>query len=89
MPRIILPSDGRYDWLTESKGYLHDVDVELDDGSIVKINFYDPARLAQDVEAELRRGTAGLSWKRLIVVESVTLAAMQSAVDAVAPEFFD
>ncbi|NYE70137.1 hypothetical protein [Microlunatus parietis] len=75
--------------MTESKGYLDDVDVELDDGSIVKINFYDPVRLAQDIEAELGRGAVGLAWKRLIVVDSVTPAAMQAAVQAMSPDFFD
>jgi hypothetical protein len=81
--------DGRHDWLTESKGYLEDVEVELDDGRIVKINFYDPIRLAQDVDAEFGHGAVSLAWKRLIVVKAVTPAAMQAAADALSSDFFD
>ena len=91
MNRIIPPADfDEYDWrLQESKGYLDDVGVELSDGRVVQVTFYDPVRLAQDIEAEFGEGSTTVSFKRLIVVERVTPETLQSAVEAASPNFFD
>lgn len=90
MTRIIPPADfDEYDWrLTESKGYL-DVDVELGDGRVAQVSFYDPVRLAQDIEAEFDEGSVPVSWKRLIVVRTVTPETLQQALDALPAGFFD
>ncbi len=91
MTRIIPPADfDEHDWqITESKGHLDDADVELADGRIVPVTFYEPVRLAQDIATELSLGSTSVSWKRLIIVAKVTPTALQSAVDAAPPEFFD
>lgn len=91
MPTVVPPADyDQYDWsLAESKGYLEDVVVDLAGGRRVTVTFYDPVRLAQDIEAEMSEGITSISWKRLIVVEKITIAALQAAVDAAPSAFFD
>ncbi len=56
----------------ECKGWLSDVIVNLDDGSRHKLFFYDPVRLTQDLEADVKSGKAGITEKNLFVVPKVT-----------------
>ena len=91
MSRIIPPEDfDEYDWrLAESKGYLDDLGVELDDGRIVAVSFYDPVRLGQDIESEFSTGSIVVSWKRLLVVQKITPEVLQAAVDDLTVDFFN
>jgi hypothetical protein len=57
-------------------------------GREVPVTFYDPVRLAQDIEEEFRsRGS--LSIPHLIVLERVTRENMRAAVEALGAEFFE
>jgi len=57
-------------------------------GREVSVTFYDPVRLAQDIEEEFRsRGS--LSIPHLIVLERVTRENMRAAVERLGPEFFE
>lgn len=74
-----LPDDfDEYAWEVELKGYFHDAVAEYQ-GLAYRIAFYDSTRLGQDVESELQSGLAVLP-ANLVVVESVTRAAMEQAV---------
>lgn len=66
-PRLLLrePFDERTVWEVSRKGWYSGATVELPDGSRHPIFFYDPVRLAQDLQAEIEsdrppvRGRAG------------------------------
>lgn len=78
-PNLELPEDfDDYEWEVEAKGYFHDALVEYV-GLTYRIAFYDATRLAQDVQSELKYGLAVLP-NNLVVVDSVTRAAMTEAV---------
>jgi len=84
---LILPSDfDDYAWAAEAKGYLWEAVVNVD-GARIEVNFYDPARLAQDVADDLAHNGA-FAAKRLLVVARVTVDNMRAAIDAAPPEFF-
>lgn len=67
-----------YAWEVELKGHFHDAVAECE-GQTYRIAFYDSTRLGQDVESELQSGLAVMP-ANLVVVESVTPAAMEEAV---------
>jgi len=48
------------------KGWLDHVTVETDDGRTFNLSFYDPVRLAQDLEEEVKQGRAGIIDKGLM-----------------------
>lgn len=69
---------------TEAKGWF-DARVRVD-GSEITISFYDPVRLAQEVEGALDR--AGLFFERnLMVIPKVNRQNMEKAVKAAGPHF--
>jgi hypothetical protein len=68
-----------YAWEVESKGYLVDARLKFM-GRSYRINFYEPVRLAQDIEAELERGSLFFE-PNLVVVPSVTRQNMETAVE--------
>lgn len=58
---LVLPTDFHdCAWEVEVKGVLRDVPVRVGTG-VVKITFYDPVRLGQDLAEELARGH-GRNW---------------------------
>lgn len=86
-PRLLLPPDfDDYGWEVESKGVFFAAEVEFEDGAF-GVTFYDPTRLAQDLEAELG-SDAQVSFARVVVVERVTVENMERAVRALDRAFF-
>jgi hypothetical protein len=74
-----LPPDfDDYGWEVESKGWFDGADVVWED-RIIRISFYDPARLAEDV-AEQLSGPGVVAFRNLVVVPVVTREAMTEAV---------
>lgn len=67
-----------YAWEVESKGWLRGV-VAVIDGRRYTLTVYDPVRLAQDVEEELKLGAVFLE-PNLVVVASVTREHIAAAV---------
>jgi hypothetical protein len=70
-----------FEWEVEAKGWLQGVVVTIDRRRY-KVTFYDPTRLAQDIEGELQERSVYLE-SNVLVVQSVTRANMQKAVEAV------
>ena len=65
----------------DSKGYFEDADLRV--GNLIfKVSFYDPVRLAQDIEVELKYWSVFLV-ENLIVVPEVTRKAMHNAIAAI------
>ncbi|ALV42857.1 hypothetical protein AU252_18250 [Pseudarthrobacter sulfonivorans] len=85
---LVFPPDfGDYAWEVESKGVFWGAAVRIDD-SLISVTFYEPTRLQQDIDAELETGRL-FTVKRLLVIERVTIANMQSAVTEAPSEFFE
>jgi len=77
-------TDERWAYETECRGYCPDVVVAFPDGTRYRLTFYDPVRLAQDLEEEGFIGDPGL-----VVIPRVTEAQIRSTVERlVAQEYF-
>lgn len=72
----------------EARGYRSHVTVELPDGSMHPVVFWDAVRLRQDLEEEASRGNPYIAERGMIVLESVTLENMTMSVRRLAEEGF-
>jgi len=64
----------------ESRGFYGDVIVKLDNGKNYRLLFYDPVRLAQDLEFWQERGEVCIAEPGLVVVPTVNLQSIKKAV---------
>lgn len=80
--RVLFPDwyDELAEVVAEHKGWLPEVRVELADGRRVPVHFYDPVRLAQDLEEDVKWGRPCIAEPGLIVVPTVTREAIRQAV---------
>src|SRR5947209_2988672 len=69
-----------------SRGYLSHVFVATADGRLYPVLFYDAVRLQQDLEDEAKHGRPFIADPGMIVLQEVTLEAMQQAVERLANE---
>ncbi|RQH08283.1 hypothetical protein [Bradyrhizobium sp. RP6] len=75
-----LPADfDEYGWEVEAKGWFSQARI-IASGVRYQINFYDQARLGQEIQDELARGRA-LCEPNLVIVPSVTRAHMEAAAE--------
>ena len=81
-PRLVfdVPFDDRISFEIEQKGWCGIAAVELENGQRVKVFFYDPGRLAQDLEVELKSGKFCIAEPGMIVIPSVTLSYMEKSI---------
>ncbi len=88
-PRLSLPQPfgEREAFEAEARGYLSHAVVQLPEGS-VPVVFYDVVRLGQDLEEESKAGLPFIAEPGLIVLESVTRANMEAAVERLFDEGF-
>ncbi|OYN87509.1 hypothetical protein [Parenemella sanctibonifatiensis] len=85
---LIMPPDFLdFCWELEYKGYFS-VEVVLPSDRIVPVEFYDHARLAQELREHRDAGTPFFA-RRIAVVESVDLELMNAAVRSAPDEFFE
>lgn len=83
----MLPDDfADYAWEVEAKGVLWDARVVLESRELL-VTFYDPVRLAQDVEEDVESQHSFVVGN-LIVVKRLTVDEMTGAVAALPPGFF-
>ncbi len=75
-----LPLDfADYEWEVTAKGHFSEAQLTVA-GKHYRLNFYDAARLSQEIESELERG--GVFFEpNLIIVRSVTRAEMEHATE--------
>jgi hypothetical protein len=64
----------------ELKGYFQHAIASLPDGRRVQVSFFDPARLAKDLESEQELGRNSIGEPGLIVVPRVTVKNMLGAI---------
>ncbi len=79
------------EWESEDariRGYLSHVVVELPSGVRYPVFFYDPVRLAQDLESDAKGGRPFIADPGMIVVPEVTVEYMQIAAQRAAEEGF-
>lgn len=62
------------------KGWYDGVTVELEDGRKYPVFFYDPTRLAQDLEAGVAQGLPFVAEPLMIVVPEINEVAMRTAI---------
>jgi hypothetical protein len=85
--RLVLPDDfADYAWEVEAKGVFWDVFLELGERRI-PVTFYEPTRLAQDVEEELLSYSQVL-LSHVIVVKKVTVEEMVRSTASLPDDFF-
>jgi len=65
---------------SEQRGYFGPAIVELPNNGRVRVCFYDPIRLSQDLKTVQESGEVCIAEPGLIVIPSVTLEYMQRAV---------
>lgn len=64
----------------EAKGWLSDVTVITNSGHKYSMCFYDPTRLAQDLEEEIKSGKSAIIEKGLVVVSKLTKKNIEAAI---------
>lgn len=81
-PRLIFQGDfdERLAFDVEQKGWCGIGVVELPDGKRTRVFFYDPIRLAQDLETDLNSGEVCIAEPGMIVIPRVTRELMEKAV---------
>jgi hypothetical protein len=72
--QVVFPDwyDERGEWEAEAKGWLQGVEVRFSNGDVQALFFYDPVRLAQDLEAEAKCGNPFIASPGLVVVPKIT-----------------
>jgi hypothetical protein len=86
--RVVFPEwyDERGEWEAKEKGWLQGVEVHFANGDVQPLFFYDPVRLAQDMEGEAKYGTPFIAHPGLILIPEITregiLSAIKNLVDA-------
>jgi hypothetical protein len=80
---FVLPADfDGYAWEVQAKGCFGEA-LMIVAGKRYRLNFYDPARLSQEIESELQRGVV-FAEQNLVIVRSVTKSHMQEAAEMLA-----
>jgi len=64
----------------EQKGYYDHAIIQLPSGARVRVCFYDPVRLSQDLEAAQESGEVCIAQPGMIVIPNVTREYMERAV---------
>ena len=86
-PDLVLPRDfSDYAWEVEAKGWFAGALLSFA-GDLREVTFYDPVRLAQDVEADMMHD-GQTTLVRVIVIEKVTAQNMRRAASHITSEFF-
>jgi hypothetical protein len=90
LPVITYPEgfDDRWEYEMTPKGYLCNVEVGLGDGRRFLLNFFDPVRLAQDLEGEAETGRPYFAEQGLIVLTEVTTRTITESIHSLWREGF-
>ena len=82
--------DERAEFEMTPRGYLAGGQIELADGRRFPVTFYDPVRLAQDVESCVESGVPMLAEPGLVVIPEVTREVLLRTIpELVRERFFD
>lgn len=73
--------DERSEWEIQQKGWFEQAIVHLPNGSNVPVCFWDPGRLSQDLETDLKLGRTCVAEPGMIIIPAVTVDNMKAAVE--------
>ena len=73
--------DDRTEWEIRQKGYFEHSLVNLPDGRTMRVFFWEPVRLLQDLEMDLSAGRTCLAEPGMIVLPELTIKNMKAAVE--------
>src|SRR5262245_45685552 len=81
-PTIHFPDgyDARREFETPERGYLSNVVVQLENGNRYQVFFYDPVRMQQDLEEEVKAGRGYLAEPNVVLLPEVTTDNIKKAV---------
>jgi len=81
-PRLVfkVPFDERTAFEIEQKGWCGIAAVEMPNGQRVDVFFYDPVRLAQDLQADIDSGKTCIAEPGMIVIPRITIPNIENAV---------
>jgi hypothetical protein len=68
-------------WEISQKGWYTGAVAELPGGKFYPLTFFDPVRLAQEMEAEVERGKPCLVEQALVVVPKITESAIRASAE--------
>lgn len=76
--RIVFPDwyDERGEWEAKEKGWLQGVEIQFANGYVQPLFFYDPVRLAQDLDAQTKSGEPYIAHAGLVVIPEITRQAI-------------
>ena len=78
---LVLPCEfDDYEWEVKAKGFFSEARLSVS-GKRYRLTFYDPVRLSQEIEDELKRGELFFELN-LVIVSSVTRSDMERAVES-------
>src|SRR5262249_39516917 len=72
--------DERAEWEIKQKGFFEHVLAHLPDGKTVRVCFWEPVRLSQELEDYLKWGKRCLAEPGMIIIPEVTVPNMEAAV---------
>jgi hypothetical protein len=81
LPELILPDSFSERTACEMtwKGY-YPADIKLGDGSVIRLTFFDPVRLKQDVDDQFKEGDFYFAEPNLIIISEVKLETIKAAI---------
>jgi|GEM_PF-1696317 len=80
----------RAGWEIQQKGYFQHAVVFLADGSALPVSFWDPVRLSQDLETDVRSGGKCIAELGMVIIPEVTVENMKAAIKELHQKgFFD
>ncbi|MBI2807875.1 MAG: hypothetical protein HYX68_23070 [Planctomycetes bacterium] len=87
---VVFPEwyDERGEWEAKEKGWLQGVEVRFFNGSIHPVFFYDPVRLAQDLETDVKHGRPFVAQPGMVVLSEITRDAILDVVDKLVHEAY-
>ena len=88
--QVVFPDwyDERGEWEANEKGWLQGVGVRFSSGEVYSVFFYDPVRLAQDLETDTKHGRPFVAHPGMIVIPEITRKAILDVVGKLVDEAF-
>lgn len=88
--QVVFPEwyDQRGEWEAKEKGWLDGVEVRLADGKTQPLFFYEPTRLAQDLETDAKHGRPFVAHPGMVVIPEITREAIVDVVGKLVDEAF-
>src|SRR4051812_8570693 len=88
--RVVFPDyyDERGEWEAQEKGWLQGVEVRFLNGDVYPVFFYDPVRLAQDLETDTKHGRPFVAHPGMIVIPEITREAILDVIGKLVDEAY-